>query len=88
MPVTKEPITHFTITNKILTTYRLFVAVTDTSILRNFSISDKHLSTGAVILVRPLAIFDVKGMKVSHYAKNAAPSVTLHPIDIRNDVSK
>ena len=85
MPVTKEPITHFTITNKILTTCRLFGTVRLIH-LRKYSMADKHLSTGAVILVRPFVIFDVEGMQVSHYAKNVAPIVTLHPVDSRHYV--
>ena len=47
---------------------------------------DKHLSTGAVILVRPLVIFDVERMKVSHYAKNVALIVTLYPVESRHYV--
>ena len=54
LPVTKEPITHFTITNKILTTYRLFGAVTDTSILENLVCLTSNLNKNRLIHLQEL----------------------------------
>ena len=53
---------------------------------KDFQQKQAYSSTGAVILVRPFVIFDVEGMQVSHYAKNVAPIVTLHPVDSRHYV--
>ena len=51
-----------------------------------FQQKQTYSSTGAMTLVKPFVIFDVEGMQVSHYAKNVAPIVTLHPVDSRHYV--